>query len=249
MNIYYYKKIMNNLTEAEVKYNSEIATQHGLIELGKEMYEKESNELAIDTLYELLNNLFTTKFNSFNIDEIDGKFNLDQFITTNKNSLTFWGENDDYLKLLILHKLHMQKIEYKDTKINELCEINEDLDDQINSYIEQMDEEETKQKITENRIVNLRNKCIEKNKQIYIQKIMTMFLSYICIISKESFFNYLIFLFSFLIETMSYIGSAVLNIGSYLLTPSIILIGTGIIFANTFNYYAFSRNKEKEKEV
>jgi len=202
-------------SKEEIELECKMTTHNELIELGQNLAIKKSKEEAFNKLYKNLQDEFNDMIPTFNIGSIDKSFNLEMFIQEElKNTRVYSTERRNSIKLFVLYKVIQKNLENKETKIEELNEEIKDLNEQSDEYIQQIEEIENSIKINESkiaeRIVKLRQKCIDRRVEINRLWYMIVFLIYTSIVS----FKVFIYQFSYTITNI--------------VTPFIVLISNNL---------------------
>jgi hypothetical protein len=205
----------------QVEQESVLATQEGLVELGRVLHEKEQIKVAFEKIYNKLYEEFTDLID-FSIDDINPEFNIQHYLTTitSKNNLVVFSADsnvyNNVYKLYILNEMTKYKLELQENiNLEQLDEIN-DINEQSEEYLEQIDalETENNNKVQELtlRIINLRQKCMAKNTLIFWQRIALFVLTYIAIVSLPTAFDQVIMIVYNLFLIISLLFSCIFNV-------------------------------------
>ena len=245
------------LTPEEAEAQAKMETHNKLLQLGQELERKKAKEESFNNIYKNLEGSFDSVLPDFNLDMIDKGFDLDVYLNSlNKiNSFEILDKKEFY-KLYVLFLMTNQKLNQSNKKNTELKSQIDDVNDQADEYIQQIEsiEEEQKEnnkKISE-RIIKLRQKCIDR--RIIINRMwgLIAFLAYTTLVSLQSFivqFNYLIVhvltpsLRLIFINLFNLIYNSTMFIVSYK-----ILCGILIGFISVNLYLKFSEIKPIKKE-
>ena len=245
------------LTPEEAEAQAKMETHNKLLQLGQELERKKAKEESFNNIYKNLEGSFDSVLPDFNLDMIDKGFDLDVYLNSlnKKNSFEILDKKEFY-KLYVLFLMTNHKLNQSNKKNSELKSQIDDVNDQADEYIQQIEsmEEEQKEnnkKISE-RIIKLRQKCIDR--RIIINRMwgLIAFLVYTTLVSLQSFifqFNYLIVniltpsLKLIFINLIDIIYNSTMFIVSYK-----ILCGILIGFISVNLYLKFSEIKPIKKE-
>jgi hypothetical protein len=201
-------------TKEEIEAESAIATQEGLVELGRILHEKEAKKRNFDNIYQKLlkHQKEMNDINNFNIELIDKHFNLDVYVQQSLkkykkekyfyklDSLTNESKDNFYtdtLKFNILNEMTTKLLLDQEKDTENAIQISNETSEQTDEYLEEIEKlEEDKKKSDEilaKRIINLREKCIHKNKLLFWHRILIGILSYTSLMSLSKTLNQTIF--------------------------------------------------------
>ena len=160
---------MDKLSEEEVRYNSIIATQKSLVELGAKQEKDKNNLQLIEDRYQYLENTIKVNLNNNIL-----KIKIDDIINKNYTERTklIIEIFDIYNEYYIMTKDLISNLERNNTKLED--DYNS-LRDENNITNKEYDE---KQKYWENRVSKLRDKCKDRNNEIVLYKQKDLYNTY-----------------------------------------------------------------------
>jgi len=181
-------------TKEEVELECKLATEQGLIELGKTMEQKKSKEEAFNNLYFQLENEFKDFIPDFNTDMIDKSFNVSTYIKDSwepvNNGSTFTFTKDSKIKICKMYILNEMTKRKNNNQLQEMDDLFlkiKDMDEQSDEYLDQIDNLEKEQKEKEEklakRIIKLRGMCVDRRQIMNYQWVAIVFLTYVSLIS------------------------------------------------------------------
>lgn len=239
--------------EAECK----MQTHDNLIKLGSQLQQIKSKEEGLKKLYDQLEEKFKD-LPKFDLDSVDTNFNLDSYLYLKFKDNTGFKIIDakELYQVYMLFQIskHNFNLVEKDNKILQ-TEIN-DLNDQGDEYIKQLEDLENQnlekdQKLA-HRIINLRQKCIDRRKQINYMWGLIMFLCYCSIFSWNTVLFQIIYLFiNFILPISVFIFNSVyksFNITFAFLMENKLILGGIISSLITYIYLKLNISVKKEKK-
>ena len=239
--------------EAECK----MQTHDNLIKLGSQLQQIKSKEEGLKKLYDQLEEKFKD-LPKFDLDSVDTNFNLDSYLYLKFKDNTGFKIIDakELYQVYMLFQIskHNFNLVDKDNKILQ-TEIN-DLNDQGDEYIKQLEDLENQnlekdQKLA-NRIINLRQKCIDRRRQIKYMWGLIMFLCYCSIFSWNTVLFQIIYLFvNFIFPISVFIFNGVyksFNITFAFLMENKLILGGIISSLITYVYLKLNILVKKEKK-
>ena len=239
--------------EAECK----MQTHDNLIKLGSQLQQIKSKEEGLKKLYDQLEEKFKD-LPKFELDSVDTNFNLDSYLYLKFKDNTGFKIIDakELYQVYMLFQIskHNFNLVEKDNKILQ-TEIN-DLNDQGDEYIKQLEDLENQnlekdQKLAQ-RIINLRQKCIDRRKQINYMWGLIMFLCYCSIFSWNTVLFQIIYLFiNFIFPISVFIFNGAyksFNITSVFLMENKLILGGIISSLITYMYLKLNILVKKEKK-
>lgn len=244
-------------SKEELELECKMTTHNELIELGQNLAMKKSKEEAFNKLSQDLQEEFNDMIPTFNIDDIDKSFNLEMFIQGELKNTGFSStEKKNSIKLFILYKIIQKSLENKENKIEELNDEIKDINEQSDDYIQQIEDIENTNKINElkiaERIVKLRQKCIDRRGEINRLWYTIVFLIYTSLVSFQVFiyqFNYIIMniLTPFIVLIFNNLFKLIYNFSIFIFSYKI-LFGILIGFIAVYIYLKLSELKNIKKD-
>ena len=223
--------------------------------LGRQVEKDLSNKEGLDNLFNQLKDKFKD-LPKFDLNLVDRNFNIDSYLYLNKVDNFKFIDQKELFKLYILYLLSEDKYlrEVKETSL--LKEEITDLNDQGDEYIKQIEEMEKevneKESKVAKRIINLRQKCIDRRVQINRMWYLIFFLCYTSVFTLNVTIHQFYYLYSNLVIPffqqmifVTFIG--VKHLFEFLLTYKIIL-GMLISFVVTYFYLNYNKKHMLKKE-
>ena len=243
------------LTKEEAEAECKFHTHNSLLSLGRQVEKDLSNKEGLDNLSNQLKDKFKD-LPKFDLNLVDRNFNIDSYLYLNKVDNFKFIDQKELFKLYILYLLSEDKYlrEVKETSL--LKEEITDLNDQGDEYIKQIEEMEKevneKESKVAKRIINLRQKCIDRRVQINRMWYLIFFLCYTSVFTLNVTIHQFYYLYSNLVIPffqqmifVTFIG--VKHLFEFLLTYKIIL-GMLISFVVTYFYLNYNKKHMLKKE-
>lgn len=240
--------------EAECKFH----THNSLLELGRQIEKDNSKKDGLESLYVQLQDKFKD-FPEFDLNQVDNSFNLDSYLYLNffKNHDGFnLVDKKQLYQLYILYLLSENKIKnhIKENKL--LNDEIDDLNEQGEDYIKQLEELENSNKEKESkiakRIINLRQKCIDRKNQINRMWYLIFFLCYTSVFTLEvTLFQIYTSYYNMILPILQYMLIFNIICIKYIITFLIdnkIILGMLISFISTYCYFKYNKKVMLKKE-
>lgn len=242
------------LTKEEAEAECKFQTHNSLLALGRQLEKDQSKKEGLDNLYILLKNKYKDLI-EFDLNQVDSNFNIDSYLHLNYNNSNFKIiENKELYKLYIFYLLAEDKYNKQVTENSLLKNEIEDLNEQGDEYIKQIDDMENEEKEKEGkiakRIINLRQKCIDRRVQINRMWYTIFFLCYTSVFTLKVTLEQMSYVYNNLmipfLQKILFLGISSIKYMIVFLMTYKIFLGMLISFGATYLYlnYLFIFNKK-----
>ena len=227
-----------------------------MLSLGRQLEKDQSKKEGLENLYEQLKDKYKD-LPDFDLNQVDSNFNIESYLYLNfkKDSFKIIDHKELY-QLYILFLLAEDKYN-KQVKENGLLKDEiEDLNEQGDEYVKQIDDMEKEEKEKEGkiakRIINLRQKCIDRRVQINRLWYTIFFLCYTSIFTLkvtlvQMSYVYYNLMIPFLKQVLFFGVSGIKYLVVFLMTYKIIL-GMLISFGVSYLYLNYNKKIMLKKE-
>ena len=243
------------LTKEEAEAECKLHTHNSLLSLGRQVEKDQSNKEGLDNLFNQLKDKFKD-LPKFDLSLVDRNFNIDSYLYLNKVDNFKFIDQKELFKLYILYLLSEDKYLKEVKETNLLKEEISDLNDQGDEYIKQLEEleksnEEKESKVAK-RIINLRQKCIDRRIQINRMWYSIYFLCYTSVFTlnvtiQQFYYAYTNLIIPFIQQIIFLTFVGIKHLFEFLMTYKIVL-GMLISFVATYFYLNYNKKKHMLKK-
>jgi len=242
------------LSKEEAEAECKFQTHNSLLSLGRQLAKDKSKKEGLENLYEILKDKYKD-LPDFDLNQVDSNFNIESYLYLNfkKESFKIIDHKELY-QLYILYLLADDKYTKQVTENSLLKNEIEDLNEQGEEYIKQIDDMENEEKEKEGkiakRIINLRQKCIDRRVQINRMWYTIFFLCYTSVFTLKVTLEQMSYVYNNLmipfLQKILFLGISSIKYMIVFLMTYKIFLGMLISFGATYLYlnYLFIFNKK-----